>query len=202
MNRFSEEDIRRYSRQILLREVGGRGQQRILDACATLVCSNGVGETAAQYLGRAGVKRVRLFATDLSSTQRLRELVDSEGVSVGRRLILLPLLEAPGSLRASLETAQPLRFTVGHWDAGGPEEIYWTIADERGVTVGQGAAEMHAESDARAAEDRLRTAPAGSEAAASLLAGSALALFMLQRLLGMEPPAPVRFFPLSEAAAG
>jgi hypothetical protein len=197
MNRFSEEDVRRYSRQILLSEVGGHGQERLLEATATLVCAGTIGESTAQYLSRAGVKRLRLFATDHPATLRLRSLIESEGANIGRRLVLLPLLEAPGALRSSLETAQPVRFTVGHWDTGGPEEIYWAVADESGVTVGRGAESMTAERDAR----RTATQPAsGSEAesATSLLAGSALALFMMQSLLGIETPSPIR---LSTAAA-
>lgn len=189
MNRFSEEEIRRYSRQILLREVGGRGQERIQDATATLVCSGAVGETTAQYLGRAGVKRLRLFATDPPATQRLRGLVDSEGGNLSRKMVLLPLLEAPNALRASIETAPPVRFTVGHWDTGGPQEIYWAIADDATITVGRGAEEMRAEGEARAAA---RPSQPDEESGTSLLAGSALALYMLQDLLELAPPSTIR----------
>lgn len=189
MNRFSEEEIRRYSRQILLREVGGRGQERIQDATATLVCSGTVGETTAQYLGRAGVKRLRLFATDQTASQRLRGLVDSEGGNLSRKMVLLPLLEAPGALRSSIEAAPPLRFTVGHWDTGGPQEVYWAIADDGAITVGRGAEEMRAEGEARAAAHK---PPVDDETGTSLLAGSALALFMLQDLLELAPPSTIR----------
>jgi hypothetical protein len=193
MNRFTEDEIRRYSRQILLREVGGRGQERIQDATATLVCSGAVGETTAQYLGRAGVKRLRLFATDQAAAQRLRGLVESEGGSIGRRMVLLPLLEAPGSLRSSLEAAPPLRYTVAHWDTGGPQEVYWAIADEQAVTVGRGAAEMRADGQSRPpASPRVPDKRVEEESATALLAGSALALFMLQDLLELSPPSPIR----------
>lgn len=194
MNRFSEEDIRRYSRQILLTEVGGRGQERLLEATATLVGAGSIGETTAQYLGRAGVKRLRLFATDIVATHRLRSLIESEGANLGRRMVLLPLLEAPGTLRNSLETAQPVRFTVGHWDNGGPEEFYWAVADEAGVTVGRGAEQMNAERQARSGSSQPASG-SDAESAIALLAGSALALFMMQSLLGIEPPSPVRLAP-------
>lgn len=57
---LSEASIRRYSRQILLREVGGRGQERLL--CAE-VCVRGAGPALAPvclYLAGAGVGCLRL----------------------------------------------------------------------------------------------------------------------------------------------
>jgi hypothetical protein len=47
---FDDQTIRRYSRQILLREIGGAGQQKLL---AARVRASGV---AAEYLRRAGVQ--------------------------------------------------------------------------------------------------------------------------------------------------
>jgi molybdopterin/thiamine biosynthesis adenylyltransferase len=48
--KFDDQTIRRYSRQILLREIGGTGQQKLL---ASRVEARGV---AAEYLRRAGVQ--------------------------------------------------------------------------------------------------------------------------------------------------
>jgi hypothetical protein len=50
---FDDQTIRRYSRQILLREIGGAGQQKLLSAS---VEASGV---AAEYLRRAGVQVAR-----------------------------------------------------------------------------------------------------------------------------------------------
>ena len=55
MSRFSEEEIRRYGRQMLLREVGGRGQERLREARLCLTGQGEVGRVAATYLRRAGV---------------------------------------------------------------------------------------------------------------------------------------------------
>lgn len=49
-----EDQILRYSRQILLREVGGRGQQKLLDAPVTLDGSSDVLDVAAAYLAASG----------------------------------------------------------------------------------------------------------------------------------------------------
>jgi molybdopterin/thiamine biosynthesis adenylyltransferase len=48
--RFSDEEIRRYSRQIVLPEVGGAGQERLGAATVTAAC-----EVEALYLAAAGV---------------------------------------------------------------------------------------------------------------------------------------------------
>lgn len=55
MSRLDEEQVRRYSRQILLREVGGRGQERLLASRVRLRGRGLCAEVAAEYLRRAGV---------------------------------------------------------------------------------------------------------------------------------------------------
>jgi hypothetical protein len=49
-----EDQIQRYSRQILLREVGGRGQERLLATGVRVDAAGGAGLTAAAYLAAAG----------------------------------------------------------------------------------------------------------------------------------------------------
>ncbi len=51
---LSEEQVRRYSRQILLSEVGGRGQERLLSSGAELTGAGPALATAAAYLAAAG----------------------------------------------------------------------------------------------------------------------------------------------------
>lgn len=58
---LTEEQIRRYSRHIILPEVGGRGQKRILEASVLLAGLGGAGSAAALYLAAAGVGRIALW---------------------------------------------------------------------------------------------------------------------------------------------
>jgi adenylyltransferase/sulfurtransferase len=70
---FSEEQIRRYSRHILLREVGGKGQRKLLGASALLIGTGGLGSPAGLYLAAAGVGKLGLVdydVVDLSNLQR------------------------------------------------------------------------------------------------------------------------------------
>ena len=62
--KFDEEQIRRYSRQILLREIGGTGQKKLLLAH---VQAAGV---AAEYLRRAGVQVDEIADTQTSPIDR------------------------------------------------------------------------------------------------------------------------------------
>lgn len=73
MVEFTEEQIQRYSRQIILPEVGGKGQKKIASAKVFLIGAGGLGSPAALYLAAAGVGRIGIIDSDevdLSNLQR------------------------------------------------------------------------------------------------------------------------------------
>jgi len=70
---FTEEQIVRYSRHIILPEVGGKGQTKLLEGKVLLVGAGGLGSPAAYYLAAAGVGKIGLVdmdVVDLSNLQR------------------------------------------------------------------------------------------------------------------------------------
>ena len=70
---MNDDQLLRYSRHILLDEVGVEGQQRLLDSHALVVGAGGLGSPVALYLGTAGVGRITIVdhdAVDLTNLQR------------------------------------------------------------------------------------------------------------------------------------
>ena len=70
---FTEDQILRYSRHILLPEVGGEGQEKILNAKVVLVGAGGLGSPVGYYLAAAGVGTIGVIDNDrveISNLQR------------------------------------------------------------------------------------------------------------------------------------
>lgn len=70
---FSDDELARYARHIVLREFGGAGQARLKRATVALVGAGGIGSPAIQYLAAAGIGRLRLIdddRVDVSNLQR------------------------------------------------------------------------------------------------------------------------------------
>ena len=70
---FSNEQLERYSRHIILQEVGVKGQKKLLNASVLIIGAGGLGAPAALYLAAAGVGTIGIVdadEVDLSNLQR------------------------------------------------------------------------------------------------------------------------------------
>ena len=82
---FTEEQLMRYSRHIILPEVGGKGQQKISDAKVLMIGAGGLGCPVGYYLAAAGVGTIAIVDNDeveLSNLQRqIAHSVNTLGVN-------------------------------------------------------------------------------------------------------------------------
>ena len=80
---FAPDEVERYARHLLLREVGGPGQQRLRAARVLLVGAGGLGAPAALYLAAAGVGTLRIVDPDAVSLSNLQRQVIYDTADVG-----------------------------------------------------------------------------------------------------------------------
>lgn len=80
---LTEAQIERYSRQILLAEVGGKGQQKLAQAKVFLVGAGGLGSPAAFYLAAAGVGTLAVCDGDVVEIHNLQRQILHRTSDVG-----------------------------------------------------------------------------------------------------------------------
>lgn len=102
---LSGENILRYSRNILVREIGPDGQERLLGASALVVGAGGLGSPALLYLGAAGVGRIGVVDGDRVDLSNLNRQVIHAARSVGRPKVA-SAAEALRALRPDIEVEE------------------------------------------------------------------------------------------------
>lgn len=81
---LSQDEIRRYSRHLLLRDVGGPGQQKLKAARVLCVGAGGLGSPVIEYLAAAGVGTLGLVDDDVVSLSNLQRQVVHSTASLGQ----------------------------------------------------------------------------------------------------------------------
>ncbi len=84
---FSDEEVERYARHLVLREIGGPGQQALKAARVLIVGAGGLGSPAALYLAAAGVGTLGLIDPDEASLSNLQRQVLYATVDIGKKKV-------------------------------------------------------------------------------------------------------------------
>jgi adenylyltransferase/sulfurtransferase len=80
---FSDEELTRYARHILLKEVGGPGQARLKAASVLVIGAGGLGSPVLMYLAAAGVGRLGIVDDDRVSLSNLQRQIVHGTANVG-----------------------------------------------------------------------------------------------------------------------
>ena len=103
---FSEEQIQRYARHILLQEVGGTGQAKLLGSKVLVVGAGGLGSPLLLYLAAAGVGTIGIVDDDVVDLSNLQRQIVHSTASIGK-----PKVE---SARATVAAVNPEIHFVAH----------------------------------------------------------------------------------------
>lgn len=80
---FSQDEIERYARHIVLSDVGGPGQQKLKRSRVAVIGAGGLGSPAIQYLAAAGIGGLRIIDDDVVSLSNLQRQVIHDTGAVG-----------------------------------------------------------------------------------------------------------------------
>ncbi|MEP5732120.1 MAG: molybdopterin-synthase adenylyltransferase MoeB [Sulfitobacter sp.] len=82
-DRFSDTELNRYARHIVLREIGGPGQKALKKARVLVIGAGGLGAPALQYLAAAGVGTIGVIDDDVVDNANLQRQVIHDDADIG-----------------------------------------------------------------------------------------------------------------------
>jgi len=85
---LTPEQVKRYSRHIIMNQVGSRGQRKLLDAKVLIVGAGGLGSPAALYLALAGVGTIGIVDFDVVDMSNLQRQMLHQTNDVGKRKVV------------------------------------------------------------------------------------------------------------------
>ncbi len=99
MTDLTDQQLARYARHIVLKEIGGSGQRKLLAARVAVVGAGGLGSSCLQYLAAAGVGRITVIDDDRVDLSNLQRQVLHGTADVG--------VAKAGSAKAALKALNP-----------------------------------------------------------------------------------------------
>lgn len=96
---FTDEQLERYSRHIILKEVGVKGQKKLSEGKVLIIGAGGLGSPAAMYLAAAGVGTIGIADADVVDLSNLQRQILHATEDLGRPKVL--------SAKESMERMNP-----------------------------------------------------------------------------------------------
>lgn len=118
---FTNEQLERYSRHIILKEVGVKGQKKLLNAKVLIIGAGGLGAPAALYLAAAGVGTIGIADADVVDLSNLQRQVIHTTDDLGK-----PKVE---SARETMQAINPDVTVVTYHDFIASDNILEIIQD-------------------------------------------------------------------------
>lgn len=118
---LSEEQLQRYSRHIILPEVGGKGQKKILQAKVFIVGAGGLGCPVGYYLAAAGVGTLGIIDNDIVEISNLQRQIAHSVKTLG-----MPKVD---SVKATFEALNPDTKVIAIQDRISKDNILDLIKD-------------------------------------------------------------------------
>ena len=84
---FTNEQLERYSRHIILKEIGVKGQKKLLNARVLIIGAGGLGAPAALYLAAAGVGTIGIADADVVDLTNLQRQVIHTTEDIGKKKV-------------------------------------------------------------------------------------------------------------------
>ena len=110
---LSDADLLRYSRHLLLDDIGIEGQRRILASRALIIGAGGLGSPAAMYLACSGVGSITIVDDDIVDLTNLQRQIMHRTDRIGQAKVL-----SAQSTLAQLNPAVQVQALQAHADAG------------------------------------------------------------------------------------
>ena len=118
LNSLSTEEIQRYSRHILIPEVGQEGQEKLKKSSVLIIGAGGLGSPAAMYLAAAGVGKIGLVDYDVVELSNLQRQVIHGNQDLGKSKV--------DSAKKALQEINPLIEIVAYET---------TFSSDNGLTI-------------------------------------------------------------------
>ncbi len=81
-------ELERYTRHILLKEIGGSGQKLLKNSSITMVGAGGLGSIVLYYLAAAGIGNIRIIDNDIVSLSNLHRQILFKNLDVGKKKVI------------------------------------------------------------------------------------------------------------------